>query len=50
VRENNYEKNPSSDAPVFINFTEWAETSPMSYWMKYGLTQVEKGKKDGTTL
>jgi hypothetical protein len=35
---------------VFIHYTEWAETSPMPYWMKYGLTQVEKGGKDGYNI
>jgi dipeptidyl aminopeptidase/acylaminoacyl peptidase len=31
-------------------FDHYLKNSPMPYWMKYGISQVEKGKKDGYEL
>ncbi len=31
-------------------FDHYLKDSPMPYWMKYGITQTEKGKKDGYDL
>jgi len=31
-------------------FDHYLQGKPMPYWMKYGISQIEKGKKDGYEL